>query len=55
MSKRLQNAGQSLATPAIVAEQKTTKRSMHLEKGPLTNGRRPTRLLFNQPIKTRLI
>ena len=55
MSKRLQNAGQSLATPAMSAEQKTTTRSMDLREGPLTNGHRPTRLLLKQPIKARLI
>ena len=55
MSKRLQNTGQSLATPAISAEQKTTTRSMDLREGPLTNGHRPTRLLLKQPIKARLI
>ena len=50
MTKRLQNAGQSLATPAISAEQKTTKWSMDLREGPLTNNHRPTRLLLKQPI-----
>ena len=50
MTKRLQNAGQSMSKPAFVAEQKTTQRSMDLGKGPLTNGHRLAKLLLKQPI-----